>query len=117
MRCGHVIHWSCYEQLCQQDFRCPLCKKSVADMSPVWQQMAHEMAAQPMPPEAARRVRILCHDCTEHSQVGRHHRTNTHSRARARALRCMSFDDARVVAAWRRRTSITSACDARRLDA
>ena len=77
------------KQLCQQDFRCPLCKKSVADMSPVWQQMAHEMAAQPMPPEAARRVRILCHDCTEHSQVGRR-RASSLSRAAARCL----FDDA-----------------------
>jgi len=54
MPCGHPIHASCLQQFLRSSAwpRCPLCKRSCADMAHVWADMAADIAAQPMPPPA-----------------------------------------------------------------
>ena len=65
--CGHVIHTRCFRKLAlQYDFRCPICKKTVVDKAVIkteWDSRARDTASQPMPPDLARIVDIVCYDC------------------------------------------------------
>ncbi|XP_048494070.1 probable E3 ubiquitin-protein ligase RZFP34 isoform X3 [Beta vulgaris subsp. vulgaris] len=72
--CGHTIHKKCLDEMqehCQ--FACPLCSKSVCDMSKVWEKFDVEIAATPMPePYQNKMVSILCNDCESRSCVQYH---------------------------------------------
>lgn len=72
--CGHTIHVSCLKEM--QDhlqYACPLCSKSVCDMSKVWESLDTEIAATPMPePYHDKMVQILCNDCGGMSKVQFH---------------------------------------------
>ena len=64
--CGHAIHSHCFRTLTSHDYRCPICKKCIMDqqsMARVWAERARDVAAQPMPPDLARVVDVLCNDC------------------------------------------------------
>lgn len=66
MPCGHAIHWECFQQFSKHDSRCPICKKTSETyerMKPTWDNLAMNIAAQPVPPELSRVVNILCNDC------------------------------------------------------
>ena len=41
--CGHGTHHDCVNELLQNDYRCPLCKKSIGDMSHVWNKIRTDM--------------------------------------------------------------------------
>eukprot|EP01018_Ginkgo_biloba_P022023 Gb_08580 [translate_table: standard] len=48
--CGHTIHMDCLKEMQQHlQFSCPVCSKSVCDMSKVWEKLDQEVAATPMP--------------------------------------------------------------------
>ncbi|KAH9289117.1 hypothetical protein KI387_033234, partial [Taxus chinensis] len=48
--CGHTIHMDCLKEMHQHlQFSCPVCSKSVCDMSKVWEKLDEEVAATPMP--------------------------------------------------------------------
>ncbi|KAK2983119.1 hypothetical protein RJ640_022591 [Escallonia rubra] len=50
MRCGHTMHRSCLDEMKEHSqYACPLCCKSVCDMSKVWERLDMEVAATPMP--------------------------------------------------------------------
>lgn len=72
--CGHTIHASCLKEM--QDhlqYACPLCSKSVCDMSKVWEKLDTEIAATPMPELYHNKmVQILCNDCGAMSKVQFH---------------------------------------------
>ncbi|KAG6409624.1 hypothetical protein SASPL_127665 [Salvia splendens] len=74
MPCGHTIHRTCLEQM--QDYyryACPICSKSVRNMSKVWEKYDLEIAATPMPPYYEdKMVWILCNDCGSKSEVKYH---------------------------------------------
>merc|ERR1712151_1255381 len=64
--CGHAIHAHCFRKLAGFDYRCPVCKKTVVSrtsMAAAWNARARDIAMQPMPPDLARRVCIMCNDC------------------------------------------------------
>ena len=66
VRCGHIIHSKCYAQLLRSTYKCPLCFKSLADMSSAYAALDHEIALTPMPLEYATvRKQVLCNDCHE----------------------------------------------------
>ena len=67
LQCGHVLHNHCFkESLEQNEYRCPLCKKSMIDMTQFWDGMDLSIAHQPMPDEYKNyKVSILCNDCEE----------------------------------------------------
>ncbi|XP_015874181.1 probable E3 ubiquitin-protein ligase RZFP34 isoform X1 [Ziziphus jujuba] len=76
--CGHTIHENCLKdmrehyQLCDR-YACPLCSKSVCDMSKVWEKFDMEIAATPMPQlYQNKKVWILCNDCGKTSHVDYH---------------------------------------------
>ncbi|ERN06022.1 E3 ubiquitin-protein ligase MIEL1 isoform X1 [Amborella trichopoda] len=72
--CGHTIHVDCLKEMRDHlQFFCPLCSKSVCDMSKVWEKLDMEIAATPMPESYQNKmVWILCNDCGETSQVQFH---------------------------------------------
>ncbi|XP_057720465.1 probable E3 ubiquitin-protein ligase RZFP34 isoform X1 [Arachis stenosperma] len=74
MPCGHTIHKSCLKEMGEHHkYACPLCSKSVCDMSKVWEKFDLEMAAISMPePYQNKMVWILCNDCCKTSRVQFH---------------------------------------------
>jgi Zinc-ribbon len=87
--CGHAIHWHCFKELTTYDTRCPVCKKTAESpehMAPTWQAMAMGIALQPVPPELARVVTIMCNDCEELDENRRWHFLGV------RCQHCMSFN-------------------------
>ncbi|KAL0447472.1 UNVERIFIED_CONTAM: putative E3 ubiquitin-protein ligase RZFP34 [Sesamum latifolium] len=72
--CGHTIHKSCLEEMKEHyQYACPICSKSVCDMSKVWEKFDVEIAATPMPPYCENKmVWILCNDCGCNSEVKYH---------------------------------------------
>ena len=89
MPCGHAIHWHCFKELTTYDTRCPVCKKTAETpehMAPTWQAMAMGIALQPVPPELARVVTIICNDCEERDVDRRWHFLGV------RCLNCLSFN-------------------------
>ncbi|KAL2548377.1 CHY-type/CTCHY-type/RING-type Zinc finger protein [Forsythia ovata] len=74
MPCGHTIHKNCLEDMQEHyQYVCPLCSKSVCDMSKVWEKFDLEIAATPMPESyQSKMVWILCNDCGANSEVTYH---------------------------------------------
>ncbi|ERN00503.1 hypothetical protein AMTR_s00102p00024480 [Amborella trichopoda] len=74
MRCGHTIHSECLNEMKHHfQFTCPVCSRSICDMSNVWQKMDEEVAATPMPTIYQNKmVWILCNDCGVTSEVHFH---------------------------------------------
>ncbi|XP_056166806.1 probable E3 ubiquitin-protein ligase RZFP34 isoform X1 [Syzygium oleosum] len=74
MPCGHTIHQNCLKEMRDHfQYACPLCSKSICDMSKVWEKFDLEIAATPMPePYQNKKVWILCNDCGKTSQVQFH---------------------------------------------
>uniref|UniRef100_A0A8C5N2F6 Cyclin dependent kinase like 2 n=1 Tax=Leptobrachium leishanense TaxID=445787 RepID=A0A8C5N2F6_9ANUR len=62
--CGHLLH---------RGYRCPLCMRSVLDMSDQWQLLDDEVARTPMPLDYQNMmVEILCNDCSTRSTAPFH---------------------------------------------
>ena len=83
--CGHTLHKACFEQMQRQFLRsgdhnlflkanvCPLCSKSVRDMSFLWEHIDRELALTPMPLEYRDQTcRIICNDCERQTETHFH---------------------------------------------
>ncbi|XP_022749570.1 probable E3 ubiquitin-protein ligase RZFP34 isoform X2 [Durio zibethinus] len=72
--CGHTIHTDCLKEMRNHfQYACPLCSKSVCDMSKVWEKFDKEIAATPMSELYQNKmVSILCNDCGKKSEVRFH---------------------------------------------
>ncbi|KAL4359977.1 hypothetical protein AHAS_Ahas08G0131300 [Arachis hypogaea] len=72
--CGHTIHINCMNEMRKHlQYACPLCSKSVCDMSKVWEKFDLEIAATPMPEQYQNKmVWILCNDCGRSGNVKYH---------------------------------------------
>eukprot|EP00891_Asterochloris_glomerata_P008539 jgi/Astpho2/8539/Aster-05573 len=72
--CGHFMHSHCFGQYTKYNYTCPVCSKSMGDMS-VYFRMIDSLTARidDLPPEyASRRQNVLCHDCGQRSEVPFH---------------------------------------------
>ncbi|CAA6655439.1 unnamed protein product [Spirodela intermedia] len=74
LNCGHTIHLDCLKEMhFHLNFTCPICSRSVCDMSGVWEKLDQEVAATPMPLMYQNRmIWILCNDCGATSEVHFH---------------------------------------------
>ncbi|XP_039276145.1 RING finger and CHY zinc finger domain-containing protein 1 [Nilaparvata lugens] len=72
--CGHLMHRTCYRELVQSGhYACPICQKSLLDMSGLWEHLDEEVAATLMPDEYSNYfVDILCKDCHEETNIKFH---------------------------------------------
>ncbi|KAJ8637736.1 hypothetical protein MRB53_012003 [Persea americana] len=98
--CGHTIHMNCLKEMRQHlQYACPLCSKSVCDMSKVWEKLDMEIAATPMPESYQNKmVWILCNDCGGTSQIKFHV-------VAQKCLNCKSYNTRQT-----RETVATSSC-------
>ncbi|KAG5554944.1 hypothetical protein RHGRI_012485 [Rhododendron griersonianum] len=50
MKCGHTMHCECYHEMIKRDkFCCPICSRSIIDMSQTWKRIDDEIEATVMP--------------------------------------------------------------------
>ncbi|KAK6254553.1 hypothetical protein SCA6_015858 [Theobroma cacao] len=71
MKCGHTMHCECYHEMIKRDkYCCPICSKSVIDMSRIWKRIDEEIEATVMPEDYRyKKVWILCNDCNDTTEV------------------------------------------------
>ncbi|CAI9284745.1 E3 ubiquitin-protein ligase MIEL1 [Lactuca sativa] len=71
MKCGHTMHRDCYNEMIKRDkFCCPICAKSIMDMSATWKMIDEEIEATLMPDDYRhKKVWILCNDCNDTTEV------------------------------------------------
>lgn len=70
MKCGHLIHESCYKNLIQHGYKCPLCKKTIVNMDTQFRILNQEILQQPLPlPYSQWTCIISCNDCKGKSNV------------------------------------------------
>ncbi|PKA45851.1 RING finger and CHY zinc finger domain-containing protein 1 [Apostasia shenzhenica] len=74
LQCGHTMHLDCLNEMRTHfRFSCPVCSKSVCDMSKVWKKLDEEVASTPLPEIYQNKmVWILCNDCGMTSNVNSH---------------------------------------------
>jgi RING finger/CHY zinc finger protein 1 len=70
LKCGHAMHQSCLVKLYESEYRCPMCKKALGDMTHAWEEMDEQLQASmeairdQIPPELLERVvKCMCNDC------------------------------------------------------
>lgn len=63
LKCGHTAHKLCSDK--SNDYRCPLCRKSLCDMTNFWKSIELNILQHPLPDELQKKVNILCYDCNK----------------------------------------------------
>ena len=67
--CGHMLHQSCFEEYTRSNYGCPICRKSVGDMTAYFTMLDRLLAAEgreSLPVEVRDTTqRATCHDCGE----------------------------------------------------
>lgn len=79
MPCGHAIHGSCFDEYTKRKYTCPICCKSLTDMSGWFKALDErielERKIHPLREEmAARQSDVYCSDCQKKSTVRWHYR-------------------------------------------
>lgn len=74
LKCGHNIHVKCLtEYIESNEYKCPLCKKSIGDMKYLWDQMRAVCSIQKTPDEYKNwKSLIFCNDCEQRCTVDYH---------------------------------------------
>lgn len=73
MRCGHAMHHNCFEQYTMSSYTCPICFKSLTDMTRWYEALTKRISAEILPDEYKRKkTEVLCNDCGEQSVVKWH---------------------------------------------
>lgn len=63
-KCGHVFHMSCMEKYISHDVCCPICRKTLFDMSHTWEEIDILKATEQIPEDFKDwRIRFQCNDC------------------------------------------------------
>ncbi|KAL4436350.1 hypothetical protein ABPG77_009912 [Micractinium sp. CCAP 211/92] len=71
--CGHFMHSHCFAAYTRYSYTCPVCFKSLGDMSVYWKMIDSLLAAERLPPEyASRKQAILCNDCGKTGEAAFH---------------------------------------------
>ncbi|KAJ7980219.1 RING finger and CHY zinc finger domain-containing protein 1 [Quillaja saponaria] len=70
----HTMHYECYDEMIKPDkYCCPICSKSVINMSRAWKRIDEEIEATVMPEDYRdRKVWILCNDSNDTTEVNFH---------------------------------------------
>lgn len=98
MPCGHAIHFFCHRDHLQTSYQCPICLKSVLDMTQFFNQVDLMLAGHEMPAEYANlQSLVLCNDCEMKSLVKFHflyHKCNYCKSYNTKILQTLNQDDA-----------------------
>ena len=75
LNCGHCIHSSCLDMYLNTNYTCPVCSKSLADMTGIFKQIDDLLTSEMpgMPDEYKNvRTRVLCSDCEQKTMAPFH---------------------------------------------
>ena len=73
MKCGHLIHQSCYDEMIKHSYKCPICKKTVVNSETQFRILDQEIGQLPLPPPYNMwRCIIHCNDCNGKSYCAYH---------------------------------------------
>lgn len=76
LQCGHLMHTACYERYRKSSIRCPICSRSLEEMTPLYQLLDQQLAATGanMMPAHYRSARcdLYCKDCFTKSNTPYH---------------------------------------------
>lgn len=73
MKCGHLIHEACYDEMVKHSYKCPICKKTVVNADTQFRILDQEIRQQPLPaPYNMWRCIISCNDCKGKSNCAYH---------------------------------------------
>ncbi|KAL7575860.1 hypothetical protein ACA910_003176 [Epithemia clementina (nom. ined.)] len=73
LKCGHVMHMTCFTQYRRTSYTCPLCMRSVEDMKDHFALLDAAIRMQPMPASFLYTMsNIYCQDCGKTGQVQYH---------------------------------------------
>lgn len=74
IKCGHLIHMECLNDFIRSNqYQCPLCKKSIVDMSHNWEIIENYVNSCEMPEEYKNKmVNVFCNDCEKKSLTNYH---------------------------------------------
>jgi hypothetical protein len=68
-KCGHIYHISCMEKYIVHDVCCPMCRKTLFDMSKTWDEMDELKSHEVIPEDFQHwRVKYKCNDCQQMSE-------------------------------------------------
>jgi RING finger/CHY zinc finger protein 1 len=65
LQCGHAIHQECMKQYVGNNYRCPLCKQSMVDMSATWNDLSERWKDALLVRDDNKIVSRFCNDCCE----------------------------------------------------
>lgn len=95
MRCGHAMHAECFSEYTQRNYVCPLCSKSLTDMTS-WYAALDARLAQEMPLPGylgKKRTNILCNDCEVKSRVPYHFKYHKCGKCKGYNTKVLSYED------------------------
>lgn len=69
--CGHSMHTTCFDQYSKTSYTCPICLKSMGDMTEFFQSIDHLLQTTSKPSDTKKSI-ILCNDCEKKSCVPSH---------------------------------------------
>ncbi len=78
LKCGHYVHVECFNKSLQtgnieNSYRCLLCRKSILDMSSMWNQLDTVLQNETIPDEFVNKKRtIYCNDCGKKTETQMH---------------------------------------------
>lgn len=73
MKCGHLIHQNCYDEMIKHSYKCPICKKTVVNSETQFRILDQEIRQLPLPPPYNMwRCIINCNDCNGKSNCVYH---------------------------------------------
>ncbi len=73
-KCPHSMCSFCFDQYIKNEYKCPICNKSIIDMSNLWESIDAIMLNDIMPEEYKQTTtNILCNDCNTLSKSIRYH--------------------------------------------
>jgi len=71
--CGHAMHTACMDEHLKHSYQCPMCQRSMRDMTETFRRIDELVAKYRCPAEYARfKARVLCLDCEAKSLAPRH---------------------------------------------
>ena len=71
--CGHFMHTSCFTQYTRSAYTCPICCRSLGDMSAYFSMIDNLLAQErPHGELEGRTQQILCNDCTQRGTALQH---------------------------------------------
>lgn len=71
--CGHSMHGKCYNAYIKNNYRCPLCFKSLADMKRTWDAFDQVIQEEQLHSDFDNaKAQILCNDCEKKMEVKWH---------------------------------------------